>query len=350
MAKNKIVAILFSDLAGYSQISNNDLKERVEKINDEFKSKYLSTENHIFVNTWGDAFFICSLSYSDISDIALKLRDYFRTINWKKYGFLERLQVRIAVHSAEVKIISKSGTVTNVVGVGVDTTARIEPITPTNEVYCSQAFFEHFKSIPDINIVCYPAGQKKLAKEYGVMELYSMHWDYEKQPSDTTSAQIAEDSPIAKMREEISIPSMNKEYSDFDKKQYINTTFEIIYQYFEMALNKLTESNQEVQIDLERIDKLTFTSEIFLQGQSKAFCIIKKGGFISNEGITYSMSKHMDNSINDWATIIETDGKLCWQTQISFASFSGSQNSLQDPKQLAEYLWKRFLHDHNLLD
>ena len=109
MSHTKILAMLFSDLKDYSKIESDSLKEQIEIINQDMISKYLNPYNHIFVNTWGDGFFICSYSCSDITEIALRMRDHIRTLNWRKLHFINPLSIRIALHSSEATVIEKDG-------------------------------------------------------------------------------------------------------------------------------------------------------------------------------------------------------------------------------------------------
>ncbi len=188
----EIVALLFSDFKGYSKLTEDRLKIEVDHINEELKRNYLTPENHIFHNTWGDAFYICSRSYSDLAEIALHFRDYVQTLNWQERGFPNDLKIRIALHTSEVRILREGGQIKNVVGVGVDKTARIEPVTPPNVVYCSRAFYDHLSSLPHSNFLCYEQGEQPLAKNYGTMELFSVQWKHEGQPvnnSENTSNQ-----------------------------------------------------------------------------------------------------------------------------------------------------------------
>ena len=179
MAKPQILAMLFSDLQGYSEITNDDLKEKINELNESFKSNYLNSSDHIFVKTWGDAFFICSRSSSNLVRIALQMRDFLKTYDWVQNGFPKPLPIRIALHSAEARIIESNGKADDVVGTQVDTTARIEPIVQPNEVYCSKSFYTLVEPVNNLGIRLDFIGLRVLAKGFGKMDLYSVRWEDE---------------------------------------------------------------------------------------------------------------------------------------------------------------------------
>ena len=134
---DRITAMLFSDVKGFSKIEDNNLIVRCQNIIHDDVKQLLTPENHFYFNSWGDAFYICSESAVALAEIALQMRDKFRTRNWGKDGLPNDLAVRIALHMQEVKVIYKdeSGEVANVAGKDVNLTARIEPVTEPNAVF-----------------------------------------------------------------------------------------------------------------------------------------------------------------------------------------------------------------------
>lgn len=181
--KRQVVAILFADAKGYSDLGDDRLCELLKGFNDEFQRRYLNPSNHVFVNTWGDAFFICSHEPMDAAEIALDLRDYYRNQNWKRLGFPARVPIRIGLHAAPATLVYQSDRVADVIGLNVNAAARIEPIAEANEVYCSESFWQLLSKDPHCEFLATPLGQKELAKSFGLMRLYMLF-----RPTDTKAA------------------------------------------------------------------------------------------------------------------------------------------------------------------
>ncbi len=171
-------ALLFSDLKGFSSITDIKLRARIVAFNNNLLKQVLSSENSFYHNTWGDAFFICSEDSYDLAEIALKIRDAVKNSNWKKEGFPNELAVRIGLHIETIsRTIDKRGKVTDVFGTGIDLTARIEPIVDPNEVFCSKEFRDHLLSNNyDSKIDAISIGSRQLAKNYAEKALFKLEW------------------------------------------------------------------------------------------------------------------------------------------------------------------------------
>jgi class 3 adenylate cyclase len=209
---DRIAAMLFSDVKGFSKIQDNELIARFSDIIHGDIQQFLTPENHFRVNSWGDAFYICSESAIALTEIALQMRDKFRIHNWGKDGLPNDLAVRIALHMQEVKVIYKDeGTeVADVVGRDVNLAARIEPITEPNAVFCSELFYMFIKDRhPKISGIY--LGKKPLAKAFGELEMYELLWSHEMNPAVPVSGEADK------------LPSVFLSYAKEDRK----TTFEI---------------------------------------------------------------------------------------------------------------------------
>lgn len=171
--QSQLVAVLFSDIKGYSKIKNDKLKSRICEINNEFKGKIDNDDSCLYSNTWGDAFYIVYSSPSELLSRAVELRDIFINTDWISVGFDEDLKIRIALHLVEaVKVCDSAGKVVDVTGTSIDESARIEPIVEPNKIYCSKTFYEVVKT-PANNDFKH-LGVRKLVKDYGELELYSI--------------------------------------------------------------------------------------------------------------------------------------------------------------------------------
>ena len=144
--ERRILCVLFADVVGYSKIGDEDSYTRLESFNRSLLESTLTVDNHVYKNTWGDAFFICSGDPADMAGIALQLRDAYRKNQWLRSGFRAALQIRTGVHVETVNLVWVDDEITNVVGAHVTVVARIEPIVEPNQVYCTDRFKQHLES------------------------------------------------------------------------------------------------------------------------------------------------------------------------------------------------------------
>lgn len=334
----RIVAMLFSDIKGYSKITNDDLSVKIDKFNDEFKQQYLNTSNHIYCNTWGDAFFICSDDPNDLAEIALNLRDKFRNANWQRLGFSTSLEVRIGVHVEKARVLTENGVVKNVIGRNVSSTARIEPVVDPNQVFCSDTFHKHLSNDPQTNIKAIPLGKKQLAKNFGEMELYKLLRNYEAEATNKPSEAKAIVNAIPSVR-------IKKDFSDKELSDFLRASFNTIARYFEQALQQLQQQDGDIETEYEAQGSSKFTCTIFIKGKQRAQCRIWIGDGFSRNSILYSDSgRFSDNSFNDSLSVQHDDQTLFLRPMMASMYASQGNTDRQTAEQAAQYLWQRYTH------
>ena len=74
------------------------------------------------------------------------------------------------------------GKVIDVFGNGVDLASRIEPIVDPNQIFCTKKVFYQLIAVHNHNIDGLSIGKRKLAKNYGEIELYKLFWRGELNP------------------------------------------------------------------------------------------------------------------------------------------------------------------------
>ena len=179
-SKEQLVSILFSDLKDYSKITDDNLLLKILEINNQIKNEILTEDNHLFCNTEGDAFYICSNSCSDLAEIALKMVEKIKNIQWTRLGFDEGLAIRIGLHMQKAQVVRADGKVVDVIGKEIIRAARIEPKVEENKIYCSKLFYQILSDEKNFKFKWTPLGRKELAKDFGVMELYQLEWNNSK--------------------------------------------------------------------------------------------------------------------------------------------------------------------------
>ncbi|MGP2655576.1 adenylate/guanylate cyclase domain-containing protein [Malaciobacter sp. WC5094] len=341
----KVVSILFSDIKGYSKVTDDHLKELVAHEFKKIQSKILNKENHFYQNTWGDALLVCSYDYFDLANIALNLRDEFKKTNWKRLG-LPELAIRVGLHTQKISlIIDDNGRVSDISGSGVDTTARIEPIVEPNKVYASNLFCEHLKEENNLNINISALGKKQLAKNYKEMNLFELTWGFEE--VGTVNTQLVEPSL------DIPIPKIKKEFTDIEKKEFLKSSFNHVVKYFNQASIQLKEKYPKIKVEINEVSSSKFVCSLYVNDEEKQKCKIwfseNDNNFFGTNQISYSegyFDIDNDNSTNDWLNIEDDGFKLYFSKPMMY--FGNFNDEIQNKEKWnandsAKYLWVRFI-------
>ncbi|MAC84292.1 MAG: hypothetical protein CL624_09170 [Arcobacter sp.] len=339
----KVVSILFSDIKGYSKVTDDQLKEVVSSEFKKIQQKILTEDNHFYANTWGDALLVCSYDYFDLANIALNLRDEFKKTNWKRLG-LPELSIRIGVHTQKITLIlDNENRVTDISGSGVDTTARIEPIVEPNKVFASNLFCEHLKEEDNLNINITTLGKKQLAKNYKEMELFELTWDFEEQDIAQNNTNNSFDIPI---------PKIKKEFKDIEEKEFLKSSFSTILNYFKQASKEVEKQYLNIKITITEVSSSKFICTLYVNDNEQHKCKIwfdkESNSFGNMNQISYAEGFHdvnNDNSMNDWISI-ENDGYELYFSKTSMYFGNLSDEIMNKEKwssyDSSKYLWLRF--------
>ena len=170
---SEIRALLFADAHGFSELTDEQVPRFVEHFLG-LAGRLASDSSHkpLMKNTWGDGLYFVFSNVRDAGEFALDLRDGVCLTNWPTKG-LPNLNLRIGLHAGPVYSCTDPVTQrANYIGVQVSRAARIEPITPTGQVYCSQAFAALAAAEGVKEFRCDYVGQTSMAKKYGTFPTY----------------------------------------------------------------------------------------------------------------------------------------------------------------------------------
>jgi class 3 adenylate cyclase/tetratricopeptide (TPR) repeat protein len=170
---SEIRALLFADAEGFSKLSDEEIPGFVEHfLGLAGRLTAESAHKPLMKNTWGDGLYFVFSNVQDAGEFALELRDRVGGTDWRKMG-LPALNLRIGLHAGPVhSCIDPVTERTNYIGAHVSRAARIEPITPTGQVYASQAFAALAAAQGVRGFRCDYVGQTSLAKNYGMFPTY----------------------------------------------------------------------------------------------------------------------------------------------------------------------------------
>lgn len=175
--------IIFSDLKGYSKLSETETRKYFEKVNYDLSqrmNKYLQCAEAF--NTWGDAVVAVFTDGRDAVDMVLEYRDFFNTYDFEALE-MTRLMPRIGGHFGEFfsfkdELLGR----TNMYGSNINTAARIEPVTRTGEIFVTREFKAEIEKLPfALDYVSFDElGIVELAKSFGEKELFRLYRQGEK--------------------------------------------------------------------------------------------------------------------------------------------------------------------------
>jgi class 3 adenylate cyclase len=171
---SRIAAIFFGDVAGFSKLSEEQSVGFVLHFLEMVAATLKALPAPPLVkNTWGDGLYIVLGSMRDAGNLALDLCDRVSRTDWQKLGLPASLGLRIALHAGPVfECVDPVTEQLTCVGTHVSQAARIEPITPPNQVYASRGFAALAEAEGLTDFLCEYMGQTPLAKGYGVFPIY----------------------------------------------------------------------------------------------------------------------------------------------------------------------------------
>lgn len=139
---------------------------------------------------------------------------------------------------------------------------------------------------------------------------------------------------------------LKKTFSDQERDEFLDSTFEYIARYFENSLEELQMRNPEISTKFKRIDATRFISIIYVGGKSESECAIRLGGMFDN-GISYSSDANADSNSCNESMSIEDDGYSLFMKPMGMAAFlwSGNDNQLLSQEGAAEYFWEILIGD-----
>jgi class 3 adenylate cyclase len=169
-------SMIFADFAGFSRLSEAVLPVFVDEILgrtgillDEFGDKIL------YRNSWGDALYAVISTPTDAAEIVLHLQARLAEMPQQLIDCAGNCGMRIGVHHGPIyrgfdAVIQKP----SFFGTEVTRTARIEPVTPTGEVYATEAFAAILALENERRFGAHYVGRVQLAKNYGELAMYKL--------------------------------------------------------------------------------------------------------------------------------------------------------------------------------
>lgn len=173
--------LLFADVLGFSQLSDSQVASYCEVLLGEVEKLVANTQNKpLELNTWGDGLFMVFEEAGHGAEFALALCELMKRGNreslWANAGLPNELAMRVSLHSSPVKQLTNPLTKKlSHWGHNVSVAARIEPITPANQVYGSASTAALIAAEGRSDLSADFVGMVPLAKSFGTLELFRIY-------------------------------------------------------------------------------------------------------------------------------------------------------------------------------
>lgn len=165
---------MFGDFHGFSRLSDRQLlvfyghvMTRIAAILDNYDRDIAAR------NTWGDGLFVIFSELGAAARCALEIQSTLAGLDWHSLGLPATLGLRLGLDAGAVfevrDPVLKSLSFT---GSHINRTARLEPNTPSGEVYVTEPFAALFTLLDEKELSCEYVGMMKAAKDYGRLRVY----------------------------------------------------------------------------------------------------------------------------------------------------------------------------------
>jgi len=143
-------------------------------------------------------------------------------------------------------------------------------------------------------------------------------------------------------RPRVTIP---RRFTEKDRDDFLEETFEVTAKYFEESLSALGHDNAEVETRFRRVDGNTFVATVYVRGSVAAKCKVRVSvdrGFA--HGITYSSDPASENSYNELLSVEGDEGPLSLKA-MGMATFETGHYAGRPLTQdeAADYYWRLFI-------
>jgi class 3 adenylate cyclase/tetratricopeptide (TPR) repeat protein len=171
--KRKLMAMLFADVIGYSQLSEKEISTFYESVLPEVASLCdMPAHRPVVADTFGDAFYFVFDGLTDAAEFAVGLQAIFVKPG-KSNLFGRQLMIRIALHAGPLlPCYDPVAKRQNFTGRHTSKTARVEPVADENQILTTQQFAALLAIEAPGRYELVYAGERSLAKRYGTERLF----------------------------------------------------------------------------------------------------------------------------------------------------------------------------------
>ncbi|MGH0028981.1 MAG: toll/interleukin-1 receptor domain-containing protein [Myxococcota bacterium] len=135
-------------------------------------------------------------------------------------------------------------------------------------------------------------------------------------------------------------------FSDRDRDDFRDQSFEYIANYFENSLEELSRRHPELDTRFRRNAANEFTAAVYLAGQKRTSCTVRLGADLAGD-ITYAHGDAIGGGFNE-ALGVEHDGYAPSLRALGLGSFSDRAERSLSQEGAGEHLWEMFIRPMQL--
>ncbi len=137
---------------------------------------------------------------------------------------------------------------------------------------------------------------------------------------------------------------LKKEFSDFDRDQFLHETFDFMAKFFAASLAELAARNDGIQERFQHIDARRFTAVVYQNGKSVAECSVRIDSYGSRSShLSFSYDASASSGSSNEMMNVEFDAQSMYMKAVGMQSRSGVQESKLSAHGAAEYFWALFI-------
>ena len=173
-SKRVIRSVLFGDFKGFSRLRDEHIKDFLATVMQPVSEVLDRYAEHVIVrNTWGDGLFLVMDDAVSAARCALDLQERMHTVDLVSAGLPADMGLRLGGHTAPlVPVYDPVLRMPMVMGRGLTRAARIEPRTPTGEVYVTTGFAALLRLEPGCGVISEYVGHLTTAKNFETTPMY----------------------------------------------------------------------------------------------------------------------------------------------------------------------------------
>jgi hypothetical protein len=135
---------------------------------------------------------------------------------------------------------------------------------------------------------------------------------------------------------------VRKSFTDRDRDQFLDDSFEFMARFFENSLAELETRNPGLETAFKRIDATRFAATAYRDGTAKARCLIRLGGQF--RGISFSYDGNTNSSGINESMSVEVGDQALTLHPLGMQSYRSSTSETHLSQEgAAEYYWKLFV-------
>jgi hypothetical protein len=174
-SSNRVIrSVLFGDFKGFSRLHDEHIKLFLATVMQPVAEVLDRYAEHVIVrNTWGDGLFLVMDDAVHGAWCALDLQERLHSVDLSAAGLPADMGLRLGGHTAPlVPVYDPVLRAPMVMGRGLTRAARIEPRTPTGEVYVTAAFAALLRLEPECGVTPEYVGHLTTAKNFETTPMY----------------------------------------------------------------------------------------------------------------------------------------------------------------------------------